>query len=514
MSAPTGRFGAAVTIACDGYCELDLAEGGAYFSARWFELVGLAAEAGSSTLATWLGRVHDEDLPALVHDLVALVTGRVPVLECEHRVRHADGGHRTLRVRARLIEPAPGRAPVIAGWHTDLTRVRGLAASLRELQPLHTLGRLAGGIVHDFNNLLTVIGSLSQLMVLKAEEQDSPCRADAEELVAVSRSAGLLTGQLLALCKPRRVERGSSDVNETVRRMERLLLRIIGDEVTVRWSLAATRAMVPAGAAQLLQVLVNLVANARDAMPDGGTLVVATADVQLLRGAALVRAGRLAPGAFVALSVADDGVGMDAAVRSRALDPLFTTKGAAGTGLGLATVHDIVRQCGGDVEIASEPGVGTTVTVYLPAVGEDAPPDAPSPGAVPARGGGETVLVVDDDPGVRRVIQRTIEKAGYTVLVAGDGVEALGILRRHPGRVKLVVSDVVMPVMDGPTLARQLRQHGDETPILWLSGYPADYLDRRFELPMGAPVFVKPIPSDELADLVHARVSGGRPTSG
>ncbi|GJG86170.1 hypothetical protein tb265_13510 [Gemmatimonadetes bacterium T265] len=363
---------------------------------------------------------------------------------------------------------------------------------LRQAQKMEAVGRLAGGIAHDFNNLLAAISSYAELLLdaFPADPAAAPpgalaavvadAREDVREIRRAAERGATLTRQLLAFGRGQLLQAREIDLNAVVGGLGRLLGRVLGAEVELRLALAPEAAPVLADPGQLEQVLLNLAVNARDAMPGGGVLSIGTRHVAVAEGAA----GDLTPGCYVAVDVRDTGVGMDAATRARIFEPFFTTKPAGqGTGLGLAMVYGIVAQTGGRVTVDSAPGRGTTFSIYLPALAPPAPAAAPPargadpaperPGAAPAPdGAGTTVLVVDDEAAVRGAAARVLARRGYTVLEAGDGVEALGVAERYAGPVHLLLSDVRMPGMDGRELARRFRVARPEARVLLMTGYP------------------------------------------
>ncbi len=340
-------------------------------------------------------------------------------------------------------------APFVA---LDDNRERAqLREALRQAQRMEAAGRLAGGMAHDFKNLLTVVTGYCELLLGRLPPGD-PARAQVAEIHKAGERAVALTRQLLAFSRRQPVEPRPLDLNEAIAGLEPMLARVAGDDITVEVRPAAGLGAVRADPGQIEQVLVNLVDNARDAMPRGGRITVATANAEL--GEEEVRRRPdVRTGPYVVLELSDTGSGMDAATRSRLFEPFFTTKEKGrGTGLGLFSVLAIVQQGGGHVEVLSEPGNGSSFRILLPRceAAAAAPAPAPAPAAVP--GGSETVLVAEDSEPVRRLIRDILTESGYAVLAAGSGEEALRICREHPGEIHLLVSDAVMPGMSGAEL--------------------------------------------------------------
>jgi PAS domain S-box-containing protein len=352
----------------------------------------------------------------------------------------------------------------------DVTQRHTLELDLRQAQKMDALGRLAGGVAHDFNNLLTAIMGYASLLASRSEAHGQG-GGEAEEILKASKRAALLTQQLLAFSRRQVVQMKRVALNELVRDMQRMLERIIGEDVQLVADLASPLPPVQGDPGQLQQVILNLAVNAREAMPGGGTLTLRTRPVVLTHR----RAGEpeLEPGKYVLLEVTDTGVGMDESTRTRIFEPFFTTKArAGGTGLGLAMVYGIVRQAGGDVAVVSERSRGTTFRIYLPELALAAEANDPSLGANEILAGGqETILVVEDQPQIKEVTCRMLREQGYEVLGTTDPRQALEICAAHAGPIHLMVTDMVMPRMGGAELAQAARPLRPEMKLLFMSGY-------------------------------------------
>jgi PAS domain S-box-containing protein len=382
------------------------------------------------------------------------------------------------------LRNAAGEVIGLTGVGTDISERKRLEEELWQLQKMEAVGRLAGGVAHDFGNLLTVIHARAQL-ALQRLGAESPARQDIELMDATAARAGGLVRQLLAFSRKQVLQPKILDLNALVEDVQRMLEPVIGEDIRLAVALAPGLGRVKADAVQLEQVVINLAVNARDAMPDGGTLAIETADVALDEAFVREHAGG-ASGPHVMLRVRDTGVGMDAATRARIFEPFFTTKQTGkGTGLGLATVYGIVKQHGGYVAVQSEPGRGSTFTVYLPRVEEIAEPDAPAATASAAPGG-ETVLVVDDEEELRTLACEILRRHHYLVLEAATPEEALAICRRHKDPIDLLLTDVVMPRMSGRELAEQVAPVRPEARIMFMSGYTGDVLGKHGVLDSGA----------------------------
>jgi signal transduction histidine kinase len=342
-------------------------------------------------------------------------------------------------------------------------------SQLRHAQKMEAVGRLAAGVAHDFNNLLTVIIGYAELL-RRRFPSGHPAGRDAEEVLGAAQRAASLTRQLLIFSRQQVLEPKVLDLNVVVTDMDRMLRRLIGHDVHLLTVPAPDLGRIRADAGQIEQVLVNLAVNAKDAMPNGGRLTIETRNVEL--DAEYVRDHPTArPGRYVMLAVADSGCGMDAETQTRIFEPFFTTKEVGkGTGLGLSTLHGIVQQCGGHVEVYSEVGVGSVFKVYLPRVDDGMEGEAGKEAPGPA-GGTETLLLVEDEARVRRVVAETLRLNGYTVLEAGEAGEALSRAHEHAARLHLLVTDVMMPGMNGRELARGVFRLHPGIKILYISGY-------------------------------------------
>jgi CheY-like chemotaxis protein len=370
---------------------------------------------------------------------------------------------------------------------TDITERKELEAQFLQAQKMEAVGRLAGGVAHDFNNLLTVIGGCADFL-LDVIPEGHPGHEDALEVKRTGERASTLTRQLLTFSSRQVVRPRDVEVNALARDAQRLLRRVIGEDIDLQLALDPDAGVVHLDAGQFEQALVNLAVNARDAMPGGGRLRVSTARVEK------------PDGPFVAVAVSDTGVGMDAATRARIFEPFFTTKPPGkGTGLGLATVFGIVKQAGGTVVVDSAPGKGSTFTLLIPAAAGDARPDATRSGHPPTPHGHERILLVEDDPRVRHLAQRVLELHGYEVVDAAGGAEALEVPSRAP--FDLLLTDVVLPGMSGRELFEALAARHPGLRVLFMSGYAADALAHHRVSELGAPFLEKPF---AVAALVQA----------
>jgi two-component system, cell cycle sensor histidine kinase and response regulator CckA len=420
-----------------------------------------------------------------------------------HRTR--DGRPFEVDLVARPLEFAGRRARLVLA--RDVTAQRQLEEQLRQSQKMEAVGQLAGGIAHDFNNLLTAILGSTQLL-LNAIPPGDACREDVEEIRNAGVRAAELTRQLLAFSRRQVLAPKVLELNTVVANMDKMLRRLIGEDVDLATSLDPHAGAVHADPGQLEQVLLNLVVNARDAMPSGGRVTIETTRVTPY-DELVERRHRLPPGDYACLVVTDSGAGMDEATQAHLFEPFFTTKEVGkGTGLGLATVYGIVKQSGGYIWVYSEPGRGTTVKVYLPRVPGAAEPAAPPPQPPALRGGHETVLLVEDAPPVRTLARRSLEACGYAVLEAPDGPSAVSLSAAHAGTIHLLVTDVVMPGMSGRELAERLAPLRPEMKVLYTSGYTDDAMVRQGVLNAGVAFLQKPFVPDTLARKVRDVLDG------
>jgi PAS domain S-box-containing protein len=386
-----------------------------------------------------------------------------------------DGQQRTFDFSINPVRPEAGTTAFLIVEARDISDKVRLEAQVRQSLKMDAIGRLAGGIAHDFNNLLTVITGFADILL--AQQQPPDTAEVLGEILKAGERAAALTRQLLAFSRRQLLAPQVLDLNAVVIDLEKMLARIIGEDIDFATSLDPGLRPVLADRSQIEQILMNLVVNARDAMHAGGKLTIATCNVKLDDSYARTHAGP-SPGRYVLLSVSDTGIGMSEEVKSRIFEPFFSTKEMGkGTGLGLATVFGIVKQSGGSIEVYSEPSAGTTFKIYLPQAEEGAP-NRPLSGVIPPPRGTETVLLVEDDESVRALTRRILAEWGYQVLEASNGEAALQLAQQQASAIHLLLSDVVMPRMGGSRLAEQLRSLFPELRVLYLSGFTDDAVVR------------------------------------
>ncbi|MBA2645706.1 MAG: DUF4118 domain-containing protein [Pyrinomonadaceae bacterium] len=427
--------------------------------------------------------VHADDLPAIEEGLTFKLSQPGVPIKFECRMRHQDGSWRHVEGTSINLLTDPAIGGIIINTR-DTTERKQMEAALREseerlrqAQRMEAAGQLAGGIAHDFNNILTVINGYSELL-LHRPVIDERAREKISQIHKAGMRAAALTRQLLAFSRKQILQPKLLDVNALVSDLHTLLQRLIGEHITVALTLDASAGFIKADPGQIEQVIINLAINARDAMPEGGTLTIATSNVVV--DEAFVDDDAVPPGEYVTLVVSDTGVGMTAEVKGLAFEPFFTTKEhGKGTGLGLSTVYGIVTQSDGNIRVESEPDVGTTIKIYLPRVYEPYVPTASTPPPHAAPRGAETILLVEDEQEVRVMAREILEVSGYRVIVAGHGEEALEVSERHKGTIHLLVTDIVMPRMGGRQLAERLLAARPGLKVLYISGYTDDMIVRR-----------------------------------
>jgi PAS domain S-box-containing protein len=485
------RYRRIVEATTDGVWILDRAGKTTFVNARMAEMLGVSADRalGLDALACVA--------PAAVPRMREILRGR--------RASGAAGDIELTREGAASRWTLIGATPIATGdgadatllMVRDITERQRLESQLLQAQKLDAVGRLAGGIAHDFNNMLTVILSYSGFLIDQLPEGD--LRADARELNTAGQHAAELTRQLLAFSRRQLLAPRVVQPNAQIAAMESMLRRVVGEDVEVTMLLDPSVGNVYADPSQLEQIVMNLVVNARDAMPRGGAVTIATRNVVLDESDCALHVG-VTPGRYVRMAVTDTGQGIAPALLPRIFEPFFTTKEQGkGTGLGLSTVHGIVSQSGGHVRVTSELERGTNFEVYLPRIDAPAsrPPPPPESSASP-RGGTETILVAEDEDQVRHLITTVLRRHGYEVIEAKNGGEALLACERHPSRIDLLVTDVIMPRMSGRELAERLAPLRPEMRVLYVSGYCESAIAQHGVVDAGRSVLLKPLTPDAL----------------
>jgi PAS domain S-box-containing protein len=445
-----------------------------------------------------------EDIPALLEVVAKICEGINPAGVWKHRKK--DDTAIYVEITSHSFTFMGRRAEFVLAH--DVTErlateeaLRKSEEQLRLSQKLEAVGRLAGGVAHDFNNILTAIIGYSDL-TLRSLKNDDSTRHRIEEIHRAAQRAASLTRQLLAFSRKQVLQPKVLDLNSIVADMDQMLRRLIGEDVDLMTMLEPRLGRVKADPGQIEQVLMNLAVNARDAMPQGGHLTIETKNVYLDKTYAQSHVS-VQTGRYVMLAVSDTGMGMDAETKDHIFEPFFTTKEKGkGTGLGLSTIYGIVKQSGGNIWVYSEPGHGTTFKVYLPMV-EDVVSTEPNMIAPDVARGTETILMVEDETTLRELIHQVLEEEGYTMLVTSNGREALSICEQHEGKIDLLITDVVMPEISGRELAERITHDCPKMKVLFMSGYTDDAIIRHGVLEEGAFFLQKPFTPDDLARKVR-----------
>ena len=459
------------------------------------------------SLTNFWQMVHPDFRALVLERSQARLEGRPAPTHYEFKILAKDGSERWLDFTASRVQ-FEGRTAILS-IAVNTTGRRALEEQLRQALKMEAVGRLAGGVAHDFNNLLTVIKGHAELLLDSLDRRD-PLRAEVEEVQKAAERAAALTRQLLAFSRQQVLAPQVLDLNTVVANVDRLLRRLLGEDIELHALLAPELGRVKADPGQLEQVILNLAVNARDAMPRGGKLRVETANVVLDETYARERV-EVKPGAYVMLAVSDTGTGMDAETCSHIFEPFFTTKDPSkGTGLGLSTVYGIVKQSDGHISVYSEPGMGSTFKIYLPQVEETAAAVPAQPSAAATDTGSETILLVEDEDGVRGLVRQVLKRKGYSVLEARDGGEALLTCEHYPQPIHLLLTDVVLAHMSGRELAERLAPMRQEMKVLYMSGYTDDAIVQHGVLTQEAAFLQKPFTTEALARKVR-EVLGAAP---
>jgi PAS domain S-box-containing protein len=463
----------------------------------WREFTGRGVE---ETLGRgWLDAIHPEDREQAGQAWSNAVKSRSNYAT-QFRVLRNDGEYRDLLVRGVPVFENDGSVREWVGTCTDITDQRQLEDQSRQGHKMEAMGKLAGGIAHDFNNLLGVIIGYSDLLLSSTQPGDAS-RREVEQIKKAGQRAASLTLQLLAFSRKQVLMPKVLDLNQVVRETSKMLLRLIGEHIELVTTLSPTLDHVRADPAQIEQVIVNLAINARDAMPNGGKLVIQTRDAELDQSHNRYLNDDVKPGNYVLLTVSDTGIGMDKKTQARIFEPFFTTKGKGkGTGLGLATAYGIVKQSSGYIWVYSEVGRGTVVKVYMPRVQVGLSQVQLEEPAPPPPGSG-TILLVEDEDSLRELNHKLLESMGYKVIEAANGADAIRTVGQCRDRIQLLVTDVVMPGMTGRELAERLVASYPKLKVLYVSGYTDDAIMRT--LAPGVAFLQKPFTRDSLAKKIQ-----------
>lgn len=499
------RYRSILANIADGYCEVDIAGNLTFFNESFCQILGYSP---GEMIGLNNRQYTDKENAQKIYQTFNRVyrTGQ-PARELDAEIIRKDGSKRSVDVSVSLIKDNYGNPIGFRGIVRDITErkkaereMAELQEQLRQAQKMEAIGQLAGGIAHDFNNALTLIRTCSQLALMELKEGD-PLREKFEMINKATEQSANLTRQLLAFSRRQVMEMKVIDLNNLIREMDKMLRRVIGEDIELVNILATDLGRVRVDPGQMEQVILNLAVNARDAMPQGGRLTMETANVDLDETYVNGHVG-VTPGRYIRLCVSDTGVGMKPEVKKRIFEPFFTTKEKGkGTGLGLATVYGIVKQSGGYIWVYSEPGLGAAFKIYLPRV--DAPLEEEKAVSKEMPKGGETILVVEDERDVRSLIVQILRKQGYKVLTAASGREAYEVCAQLKGKIDLLLTDVVMPGMSGRDLAEKLLVWQPKMKVLYMSGYTDDTMIRYGVLEEGINFIQKPFSMEALSQKVR-----------
>ena len=484
-----------------------------YLSPAFEKTWGIPVERMYENARVWLEGVHPEDRERVIAAMDAFAAARTPDFWEEYRVVRPNGTVRCVVSRGILIRDDNGAVVGASGIARDITERRILEDEVRQAQKMEAVGRLAGGVAHDFNNLLMVINGHSDLLLKQLNARD-PMHEELSEIRKAGQRATELTRDLLAFSRKQLIQPKLLNLNQVIEEIEKMLRRLMGEDIALVTALSPELRPVMADSGQIGQVLVNLAINSRDAMPGGGQLTIKTAVVDFED-----EYGReqptVEPGTYVRLTVSDTGTGMDAATQSHLFEPFFTTKKTGeGTGLGLSIVYGIVKQAGGFIRVSSDLGKATSFEIYWPAADGDADVEEAAPEIAAERlQGTETILLVEDQPELRKLTRMVLTKHGYKVLEAANGGEALFHAERFAGPIHLMLTDVVMPGLNGRELAERLKPLRPEMKVLYMSGFTENAMSQRGILKQGMEYLQKPASPENLALKVR-RVLGPRRPAG
>ena len=494
-----------------GYWDWNIKTNEVVRNARWAEMLGYTLEEVEYSVNQWTDLHHPDDRNFAWKSITDHLEGRTPFHKIEYRMLAKDGQYKWILDQAKIVSwDASGKPLRMCGTHTDITEWKQaeqerekLQSQLVQAQKMDTVGQLAGGVAHDFNNMLGVILGYAEL-ALNQVDPSSSLYQDLEEIHNAGQRSADITKQLLAFARKQTIAPKILDLNEVVEGMLKMLRRLIGEDITLAWLPAQTElGQVKIDPSQLDQLLVNLCVNGRDAIAGVGRIAVETGTMIFDEAYCAEHPG-FSPGSFILLSVSDDGCGMDKEISQKIFEPFFTTKVVGqGTGLGLATVYGVVKQNNGFINVYSEPGQGTTFNIYLPVHSGASGNSRTKTVSETNMSGTETILIVEDDAMLLKMTKAMLKKFGYTVLTANTPTKAIQLAKENASKIHLVITDVVMPDMNGRDLADQLHILDSERKILFMSGYTADVIAHRGVLDEDVCFLHKPFSSKELAGKVR-----------
>ncbi|HOI17577.1 MAG TPA: response regulator, partial [Geobacteraceae bacterium] len=491
------RYALAVEGANDVIWDVDLATGKMYHSERITSILGYEEHEIPSMIHAqeWRDWTHPADYQRVLETRDSYLKGRRPSFEIEFRLRHKDGDYRWVACRGACVRDSQGRAYRMAGSLTDITERKKLEQQILQSRKMESVVILAGGVAHEFNNLLTAISGYGQMLQERISSDDELSREGIGSMLKAAKRAAELTTSLLAFSRKQITNPEPVPLDAVISRAGQRIQEILGDDIEFRMTTSDADLLVKADIGQMEQVLTNLASNAHDAMPHGGRLLITTGKEVVREGAEALH-DLAAPGAYAVISVSDTGIGIDKDLE-KIFEPFYSTKKLGeGTGLGLSIAYGIIKQHNGSIMVGSEPGRGTTFTIYLPLIAGHAreeKPETPSPHVTDLK----TVLVAEDEAIVRCFLKRMLEKEGYKVILAEDGEEAVARFREHDG-ISLVLSDVVMPGKDGKQVLDEIRKLKPGIKVVFISGYAADVIKDKGMLDEGTDLIRKPFDKNDL----------------
>ncbi|TGU71574.1 PAS domain S-box protein [Geomonas terrae] len=492
----------------DGLWDIDMVTGATYLSPRGWEILGYAPGEGELSRPVWTDLLHPDDLPRTRELLQAHMEGETEIFEMEQRLLTKSGDWKWVLTRGKVVLRNEVNAALrMTGTHTDLTVQKKLEEQFLQAQKMEAIGRLAGGIAHDFNNMLLVIIGFAEMSLHELGDDKQTVSGMLNEVVKAAERSANLTQQLLAFARRQKVSPKVVDLNAQIGDTIAMLKRLIGEETELVWLPQQELWPVLMAPSQLNQLLANLCVNARDAITGSGKVVIETANISLDR-TYCQEYPDFHPGDYVSLTVTDNGCGMEKETVERIFEPFFTTKGPGmGTGLGLSTVYGIVKQNQGTIHVYSEPGQGTSFAIYLPRHGGEEMPIGVEASEEPSQGKEETILVVEDEPEILRMTTDMLKLQGYRTIAASSPDEALKAAEQHPGEIDLLLTDVIMPGMNGRALADRLLTARPGLKCLYMSGYTADAISQHGVLDPDVKYIQKPFNMKALARKVREVLS-------
>jgi PAS domain S-box-containing protein len=507
------RYALAVEGANDGIWDRDFATDRTYYSPRWKSMLGYKDHEILNDREEWLSRIHPEDSEMVKRHLSDYLAGRVPAYQVEYRLRHKDGSYRWIHAKGACLRDDQGRPYRMAGSHADITEQKMLEQQLLQARKMESIGLLAGGVAHEFNNLLTAISGCCEELLETIAECDEVSRATVKMITSAVMEGAGLTRNLLVFGRPQVICWKPVVINDVIAVAGKLLARTLERNIHVSLDLCSGTLAIMGDEGQIKQVLVNLALNARDAMPSGGYLRIRTWQMSMDADHAR-RHGLDRSGSYAVISVSDDGVGMDQMTMDRVFEPFFTTKEVGkGTGLGLSIIYGIIKQHKGAITVDSKPGEGATFTICLPLVEAEAILEKRSE-KDPLPVGTGTILVAEDEELVRHFLRKMLVNAGYSVITAQDGEAAVVRFRENCDNISLVISDVVMPKKSGRELYDEICGIRPDTRILFMSGYSKDMIEKKGILGEYVHFITKPFTKKDMLDKTRQILGGNQPGQG